>query len=95
MSGPLFLRFNHRGDWTTKRLSPAGICTVVKMHLQCLGVDSRDYGAHSMRSGCITAADAAGATVRAIMDHTGHRSLAVVMRYIKSQRGSNPLKGVL
>jgi integrase len=93
--GPLFLRFNQYADWSPHRLSPDGICRVVKKHLTRVGEDASDYGAHSMRSGMITAADAAGANIRAIMDRTGHKSLETVMRYIKSARGSNPLAGVL
>jgi integrase len=48
-----------------------------------IGLDPESYGVHSLRAGCATAAAAAGAGEIAIMQRTGHKSLAVVKRYIR------------
>jgi integrase len=94
-SGPLFLRFNQCSEWSGLPLTPNGISQVLKKHLARAGENEREYGAHSMRSGMITAADAGGATLRSIMDRTGHKSIETVMQYIKSRPEANPLAGVL
>jgi site-specific recombinase XerD len=95
--GPLILRCSPRHN---RRLTSSGVCTqticnILKRRLAQIGENERDYGAHSMRSGMITAADAAGASFRSIMDRTGHRAVSTVMRYVKSARGANPLANVL
>lgn len=93
--GPLFVRFDWRGAMTQLPLREQGICDVLKRRLERAGEDARDYGAHSMRSGMITSAHAAGANLRAIMDRTGHKSIDTIMRYVKSAPKTNPLAGVL
>jgi integrase len=93
--GPLFLRCDKSAAISDGALSPDSVCRVLQRLLDSVGIPSREYGAHSMRSGMITAAHEAGANLRAIMDRTGQKSVATVMRYIKPARGSNPLAGVL
>jgi integrase len=48
-----------------------------------IGLDSRDYSGHSLRAGFAASAAIAGASERAIMNRTGHRSAAMVRRYIR------------
>jgi integrase len=93
--GPLILCFTSEGAMTQRPLSPRGICRAFQQMLERAGIPSRDYGAHSMRSGMITSAHEAGANLRSIMERSGHRSVTNVMRYIKPVRESDPLKGVL
>ncbi len=45
-----------------------------------------NYAGHSLRAGLATAAAAAGVSERSIMEQTGHKSEAMVRRYIR--RGS-------
>jgi integrase len=95
--GPLFYRFvglNGRAYMTTHRLGGQGLCRVLKRSLESIGVDPKEYGAHSLRSGMITAADAQRVSLREIMDHTGHKQISTVLRYIKPHH-SNPLAGIL
>ena len=47
------------------------------------GLDATQYAGHSLRAGFATSAARGGASERAIMDQTGHRSLLVVRRYIR------------
>jgi hypothetical protein len=47
-------------------------------------MDPSLYAGHSLRAGLATAAAAGGATERAIMRQTGHRSVEVLRRYIRA-----------
>ena len=59
---------------------------IIKQLAARAGLDAAAFAAHSLRSGMATAAAEGGATERAIMDQTRHRSLKQVRRYIR--RGS-------
>ena len=48
-----------------------------------IGLDPKDFAGHSLRSGFATEAAAQGASERAIMRQTGHKSLEMVRRYIR------------
>jgi len=43
----------------------------------------RGYSGHSLRAGLVTQAAMGGASERSIQDQSGHRSLAVLRRYIR------------
>jgi len=66
------------------RLSDKGVARVVQRRAQAVGLDPARYGGHSLRAGLATAAAAAGKSERAIMAQTGHKSSAMVRRYIRS-----------
>ena len=57
---------------------------VVKRRAAAIGLDPARVAGHSLRAGLATSAAAAGASERAIANQTGHRSLAVLRRYIRS-----------
>jgi integrase len=59
------------------------VALVVKKAFRLIGKRPRDYSAHSLRSGLVTAAAIGGADERTIMKHTGHRSVQMVRRYIR------------
>ncbi len=59
------------------------VALVVKRYAETLGKDASTYAGHSLRSGHATQAAANGASERAIMNQTGHRSLKMVRRYIR------------
>ena len=65
------------------RLSDRAVARVVKSRAEAAGLDPQDYAGHSLRAGLATSAAAAGVSERAIMAQTGHRSLAIVRRYIR------------
>ena len=48
------------------------------------GLDPGSYAGHSLRSGLATSAAAADVPERVIAQQTGHRSMAVLRRYIRS-----------
>lgn len=67
-----------------ERLSDKSVALVVKAAARAAGLDPARYGGHSLRAGLATSAAAAGVTERSIMQQTGHRSVTMVRRYIRS-----------
>ena len=65
------------------RLSGHAIALVVKRYAMAAGLDPLKYSGHSLRSGLATSAAINGASERSIMAQTGHRSVAMVRRYIR------------
>jgi len=81
--GPLFRSVNKHGDVSDKRLSDQVVADVVKRSLRAAGKSSKKPAAHSLRAGLITQAAMADVSERAIQDQSGHKSLAVMRRYIR------------
>jgi len=81
--GPLFRSVNKHGDVSDRRLSDQVVADVVKRSLLAAGKSAKKYAAHSLRAGLITQAAMAGVSERAIQDQSGHKSLAVMRRYIR------------
>jgi site-specific recombinase XerD len=83
IEGPLFRPVNRHGKMAATRLSGAAVGEIVKRYVEALGLDADHFAGHSLRSGLATSAAAAGASERSIMNQTGHRSVAMVRRYIR------------
>jgi integrase len=81
--GPLFLRLDAAGRVRLARLSDRGVARVVQRWAERAGLDPERFAGHSLRAGLATSAAAGGVSERAIMNQTGHRSLAMVRRYIR------------
>jgi integrase len=82
-SGPVFRPLDRHGNIRDQRLSDKAVARVVKRSLEAAGVKAAAYAGHSLRGGFATAAAAGGASERAIMRQTGHRSLPMLRRYIR------------
>jgi site-specific recombinase XerD len=80
-----------------RRLSGQGIAAVVKAAAKRAGLDAAHYAGHSLRAGCATVAAEGGANELAIMARTGHKSVAMVARYVRhgSLFAIDPLDGAL
>jgi integrase len=85
-TGPLLRSVNRHGRVGAERLSDGAIALVVKRSAEAVGLDPARFAGHSLRSGMATSAARAGATEAEIANQTGHRSVAVLRRYIR--RGS-------
>ncbi len=59
------------------------VSLILKKYLNVIGLDSRLYSGHSLRSGFATSTASQGADERSIMAMTGHKSTEMVRRYIK------------
>jgi integrase len=85
--GYLFTRIERwGGEVTSKPISDHQLAKIIKRLAHRAGLDPAAFSGHSLRSGLATAAAEGGATERAIMDQTRHRSLKQVRKYIR--RGS-------
>ena len=80
--GPLFHSIARNGTMGG-RLSDKAVVLVVKRRAKAAGLDPARYAGHSLRAGFATSAAAGGASERAIMNQTGHKSLVVARRYIR------------
>jgi integrase len=66
------------------RLSGAAVGDIVKKCVAVVGLNAVEFAGHSLRSGLCTSAALGGASERAIMNQTGHKSEKMVRRYIRS-----------
>ena len=66
------------------RLSGRAVARIVQGAAAAVGLEASTFGGHSLRAGLATAAAKAGKSERAIMAHTGHRSVTMVRRYIRN-----------
>jgi len=82
-SGPIFKRFSKGLKLSNNRLTDQTVALIIKEYLNKAGIDSKNYSAHSLRSGFATSAAESGAEERSIMAMTGHKSTEMVRRYIK------------
>ena len=82
-SGSLFRRFTKGSNLSEDRLTDQTVALLIKKYLNLIGIDSKNYSGHSLRSGFATSAAEAGAEERSIMAMTGHKSTEMVRRYIK------------
>lgn len=82
-SGPLFRGVDRHGNVSETRLTDRAVADIVKRSAKKAGLDPANYSGHSLRSGMATSAARAGASERAIMEQTGHKSTAMVRRYIR------------
>ena len=82
-SGAVFRRFSKGSRLSENRLTDQTVALLIKEYLKLTGIDSKNYSAHSLRSGFATSAAESGAEERSIMAMTGHKSTEMVRRYIK------------
>jgi integrase len=82
-SGPVFRSVSRHGQVRADRLAGIDVARVVKKLAERAGLDGAKYAGHSLRAGHATAAAMAGASERAIMNQTGHRSVQMVRKYIR------------
>jgi len=64
------------------RLSGFGVARIIKKRLPA-GKDATRYSGHSLRSGFCTSACSGGAPIKSIQNVTGHRSVDMLLRYVR------------
>jgi len=83
-SGCLFPAIGRWGrEVTGEAIGDHQLAKILKRLAWRAGLDPALYSGHSLRSGLATSAAAGGATERAIMEQTRHRSLKQVRQYIR------------
>jgi integrase len=81
--GPLFRIVNKGGVIGGAGLSPQSVASIVKEYAGRAGLHADSYSGHSLRAGLITSAAIAGVSSWKIRQTTGHRSDAMLQRYIR------------
>lgn len=81
--GPLFRGVNRHGLISDAALTPQAVAHVIKERAQAVGLDPAKYAGHSLRSGLVTSAAKLGVSSWKIRQQTGHKSDAMVARYIR------------
>jgi integrase len=96
-AGPLFRKVTRHGQVGAARLSDRTVARVVKRAAKAAGLDPARFSGHSLRAGLVTSAAKAGKSERIIMAQTGHRSAAMLRRYIRdaSLFADNAAQGLL
>jgi site-specific recombinase XerD len=82
-TGSLFRRVSRHGKIGQGSLNKDSIGLIVKRAAKRAGYDPSTLAGHSLRAGLATQAALNGATELTIMKQTGHRSLAMLRRYIR------------
>ena len=84
VEGAIFVGTTRHNRTTGLRLDGRDVARAVKRAALAAGLDARAFAGHSLRAGLATTAAKAGKSERAIMAQTGHRSVAMVRRYIRN-----------
>lgn len=101
---PLFRPIDRWGNVRTTGLTSQSVALIVKRAVEAARdralatgdnelaaiLDPDRFAGHSLRAGLATSAAIAGATEGEIMDQTGHKSLAMVRRYIRDAQLARP-----
>ena len=82
-SGPLFRFVKKGGDIGIVSLSAQSVAAIVKEYARKAGLSADNYSGHSLRAGLITSAAKAGVSSWKIREQTGHKSDAMLHRYIR------------
>lgn len=85
-NGAIFRRFNRYGQLQSSRLSAPSVALIVKHRTEAVGLNSAQFSGHSLRAGFATNAANKGASTASIRAQTGHKSDAMVNRYIRSSQ---------
>lgn len=82
-SGPLFRIVRKGGVIGAVGLSAQSVATLVKEYAAKAGLPADHYSGHSLRAGLITSAAKASVSSWKIREQTGHKSDAMLQRYIR------------
>jgi integrase len=81
--GPIFLTLKRHGRIGHIRLIGHGVAVAIKRHAKAAGLAIESFSGHSLRAGFVTSAARAGEPERQIMRQTGHKSIEMVLRYVR------------
>lgn len=81
--GPVFRTVGKAGAIGVQALSAQTVAALVKEYAAKAGLSANQYSGHSLRAGLITSAAKAGVSSWKIRQQTGHKSEAMLQRYIR------------
>ncbi|MDP1918590.1 MAG: tyrosine-type recombinase/integrase, partial [Myxococcales bacterium] len=79
--GPLFRYVNRHGTVGPAALSGQAVSEAIRRAARRAGLEADGFSGHSLRAGFVTQAMLARKADRDIMKQTGHKSLAMLLRY--------------
>jgi integrase len=82
--GPAFRGVGRWGRVEPGRLNDRAVARVVQKYTALIGLNSKDFGGHSLRSGLATSAARSGRSELCIMATTGHKSVNQLRKYIRA-----------
>jgi len=82
-SGSLFQTMRRGGGLTGLPLHHSDIPRLVKHYAKKIGLDPKEFSAHSLRAGFVTSAAVHHARLDKIMEVTRHKSPEMILRYIR------------
>lgn len=82
-TGFIFRGITRHGKICDDGLTAQSVALVVKERAQAAGLDPRKYSGHSLRAGLVTSAAQMGVSSWKIRQQTGHKSDAMLHRYIR------------
>lgn len=83
VEGPVFRSVARSGRIGGRPLSAQSIALILKAQAKAVGLEPGIIAGHSLRSGLVTSAIQAGVPLHKIQQQTGHRSVAMLARYIR------------
>jgi len=84
--GKIFCSCNRHRLISNEGLSPQSVALIVKQRAKAVGLDAEQYSGHSLRAGLVTSAAKAGVSSWKIKQQTGHKSDAMLQRYIRDSQ---------
>jgi len=86
---PIFRSIDRHGHIASNRLSGKAVATITKRRVEAAGFDPAVFSGHSLRAGFATSAVMAGASTFKIRAQTGHKSDAMLGRYVVTETCSS------
>lgn len=83
VQGPLFRSVDRHGHISRDRLSGDAVSMIIKRRVEAAGFNPATFSGHSLRAGLATSAAMLGASSWKIREQTGHKSDAMLARYIR------------
>ena len=106
--GPVYRKVSGKGVVEPNRLHPESVRTLLRARAAVAGIVGtrlEPVSAHGLRGGFVTTAYAVGLRDEEVMEHTRHRSVATMRRYVRRAKlakgslppssGSSPGRGYL
>lgn len=82
-AGHVFKSVNRYDGVSKQGLTPQSVALIVKAALAKTGADSQNFSGHSLRAGYCTSAAEQGQPTWQIREKTGHKSDAMLLKYIR------------
>jgi hypothetical protein len=85
-SGFVYRRVYSNGRVGDGPLTGEAICRIVQNAAGLIGLPAKEFGAHSLRAGMITAGVEAGAATEDLMGVSDHRDIRTFLKYVRPER---------